>query len=367
MKQVVFNQEYYGKIMEEFGYDPLKFERIDFSLGDLTKEDLQRGWLCHHGAKTFAENLYTPPISWSKNWLTQDYQSGEEAIVSTGFGLTGIPHVGTLSQILRSIALQKAGVPVNMVLGDLDAYNGKAKPLEETLRLADKYEKFVLALGFDPEAPSNLRAQHNELEVLRTSYIIGKYMDDSMFNKSEEDLHEFYSEKNKVDREMSYRRKLSLNLMTADFIHLHLNQGFKYILVTLGIDEHKYVQFGIETVRKIKLENEIKEFNMQLSGLYSPMIKGLYNYPKMSKSFPESGISVDMNPKEIKDKIMKGEGEYDKPENNVVYQMMAGASYLTPKELKENYEACLKRGEKWERAKKEYTDMLAEICSKWVR
>ncbi len=123
--------------------------------------------------------------------------------------MSGIPHIGTLSQILRSIALQKAGIPVQMVLGDLDAYNGKARPLTETLKLAEKYKKFILKLGFNPKFPSILRSQYNEFGVLRTSYLIGHFMDDSMFQEAEEDLHGFYSKKGKVDKDMSYRRKIT--------------------------------------------------------------------------------------------------------------------------------------------------------------
>lgn len=349
LQKIAFNQEYYEMIMKEFGYNPIKFGRINFSLGGLSEEDLQRKWICHHDGDTFARHL----------------SRGRRGIVSTGFGLSGIPHAGTLSQILRAIVLQKTGIPVNMVLGDLDAYNGKSKSLPETLDLAEKYREFVLNLGFDPNPPSILRSQYNNLEVLRTAYLIGHYMDDEMFDKSEEDLHEMYSKNGKVDADMSYRRKLSLNLMTADFIHLHLEQRFESVLAMLGIDEHQYVQFGKETVRRMKQDRNIIGFDMTLAGMYSPLIKGFYNFPKMSKSFSQSGITVDISPDEIRKRIMEGEGNYDKPENNVVYQMMASASYLTSEQLKRNYYSCVIGGNEWYNTKKEYIDMLVDICSKW--
>jgi tryptophanyl-tRNA synthetase len=97
------------------------------------------------------------------------------------------------------------------------------------------------------------------------------------------------------------------------------------------------------------------------------MIKRFYGYSKMSKSFPDSGISVDMGPSTIRERIINGEGEYDKPENNVVYQMMASVSYLNVDELKENYKACLEGGKKWERAKRDYVEMLVDICSRWKK
>jgi len=329
--EIIFNENYYKRVMQEFGYEPIKFSQINFSLGDLNKDDLQRRWLCHHN----------------------------------GDGLSGKPHVGTLSQILRSIILQKAGIPINMVLGDLDAYNGKSKSLDYVLELAEKYQNFVRKLGFNESPPSILRSQYNSLEVLRTSYLIGHYMDDDMFRVTEEDLHHFYTTQGKVDSDMSYRRKLSLNLMTADFIHLNTAYDYDAVLVMLGIDEHKYVQFGMQTIKNMQMDDRLHDFDMVMGGLYSGLIKGFYGYPKMSKSFPDSGITVDMSHDNIKKRIMEGEGEFDMPENNVVYQMMAAVSNLDAKQLHRNYNLCIEHGSAWVKAKEEYVDLLIDICSKW--
>lgn len=345
---VKFNQEYYENLMKEYGYDPMEFERINFSLGEFSKDDLQRKWLCHHGCDKFSENF-----------------NKKKSIVTTGLGLTGVPHIGTLSQIMRSISLQKKGIPVQMVLGDLDAYNHKGRPLKEVLKLVEKYRKFIIKLGFDTKSPSILRDQYNELHVLRTSYLIGNVMDKEMFSYTNEDMHEFYSQRGKIDAEITYRRKLSLNLMIADFIDLNIRQGFDNILVMLGVDEHIYVRFGKETVRKLKEYKKIEGFDMDLAALYSPIIKGFYNYPKMSKSFPKSGITLDMDPEEIKERILNGEGDYDKPENNVVYQMMVSASHYDLNEIKERYQWCLNKSPEWEKAKKDYAEMLIKICSLW--
>lgn len=350
-RRVTFDRKYYNSLMKEFGYNPLEFEKINFSLGSLKKDDLQRMWLCHYDGKRFARDL----------------REGRKVIVSTGFGLSGEPHIGTLSQILKSIALQKAGIPVQIVLGDLDAYNGKNINLRRTLELAKKYEKFILSLGFNKRKGSILRAQYDKLEILRTAYLIGHFMDDEMFNEAEEDLYYFYHKRRKIDKGMSYRRKLSLNLMIADFIHLHMAKQYKAVLVMLGIDEHQYIRFGMETIDRIKASKQFGDFDMTLSAIYSPMIKGFHNYPKMSKSFPKSGINVNMKAKEIRNKIIYGEGKYDKPENNVVYQMMASVSYYTAEDIKRLYWFCLKGGSDWEKAKKDYAEILIKICSKWKK
>jgi len=57
MSEVIFDSQYYDAVMREFGYSPLEFEPISFALGSLTKEDLQRQWLCHMNGKSFAEAI----------------------------------------------------------------------------------------------------------------------------------------------------------------------------------------------------------------------------------------------------------------------------------------------------------------------
>lgn len=344
-----FDRSYYEKLMGDFGYDPLAFGHIDFSLGTLSDASLRLRWLCHHEGSVFSRAA----------------RSAEKVIVSTGFGLSGVPHAGTLSQILRSIVLQRAGVPVQMVLGDLDAHNGKGTPLSRTRELAEQYREMILALGFRTDGLSCLRTQFDALDVLRTAYLIGHHVDDSAFDACEEDLHAFYSQRGKVDAHMSYRRKLSLNLMTADFVHLGLAHGFTHVLVMLGVDEHKYVRFGRDAIQKMQAAPGAPALDLHLSALYSPLIKGFNNYPKMSKSFPESGITMDMSPETIRDLLLHREGHYTGPDSNVVYQMMA-STVLETATVERYREACLAGGQTWTAARSEYADYLIDICSRWT-
>lgn len=349
MKQTQFDQSYYDAIMREFQYSPLEFESISFSLGKLKKEHLQKQWLCHVNGNKFAQAL----------------DSGKSVVATTGFGLSGVPHMGTFSQILRSLRLQQAGIPVQIVLGDLDAYNGKNISLDKTIRLADSYHKFILGLGFKEFGGSRLRSQYDSLSTLRTSYLIGRYMEDEMFNCVEEDLHMLYSDNGKVDSTMTYRRKLSLNLMVADFLELITTDGFQAILVVLGIDEHKYVAFGRKVFEKMISEQGGEISFCEYSSMYSGIIRGFNGYPKMSKSFPESGISVDMTPSEISKMIEDGEVVTEFPETNVVYQMISSVSLYDDAEIAEAYAECRKQSNTWRNIKSKYAMHLAEICSMW--
>lgn len=345
-----FNEDYYNQIIFEFGYNPLYFQNINFCFKNISKETLRMKWLCHHNADKFVDF----------------FEKGEKSIISTGIGLSGVPHIGTVSQILRAILIQKSNIPVNLVLGDLDAFNGKNTPLYQVQALAKKYRDFIRRLGFKESNGSILRTQFEELNVLKTSYIIGHYMNDEMFMDAEEDLYEFYKFHKKIDSSMSYRRKLSLNLMIADFLDLYFNHNFKNILISLGIDEHKYSRFCINVIKNIRKDKiNYPNFNVFIGEIYTPLIRGLKNYSKMSKSFPNSGISVNDSPETIFEKIRNGEGNYKKPDENVVFQMIMWTSDYEIEKIQESYKYCLENKSDWKKAKEEYAEYLIKITKLW--
>ena len=172
---VIFDEEYYRRIIEEYGYDPLDFEPIDFALAGIDAETLRKKWVCHHEGRIFAAGLAT----------------GAKCVVTTGIGLSGTPHMGTLSQIMRAISLQEAGLTVQFVLGDLDSYNARNQPLSVLEKRVAQYQEFIIQLGFDPER-GTLRAQEERLDILLTAYLIANCLRDEDFRAAEEDLSELY-------------------------------------------------------------------------------------------------------------------------------------------------------------------------------
>jgi len=347
MLNIIFDENYYEKIIKDFGYNPLRFGKINFNLGKIDKEELRARWVCHSEGYKFSKYL----------------KQGKRVIVTTGIGLSAPPHVGTLAQIVNAIFLQKNGISVQMVLGDLDAYNGKNIPLQVTTDLAKKYREFILKLGFKIKNGSILRDQYNDLGVLRTMYLCGKYMSDAEFEWTEEDLHKFYASKGKVDKDMTFRRKLSLALMTADFVDLFLSDKYDAVLVMLGIDEHKYVLFSQEVLGKMKRDGVIKMGD--LAAIYSHMNTGFNNHPKMSKSFPDSSINAEMSTAQIAHRVIYEEGTYKIPGESPVYQMMASVGNFSIEDLTKRYIACEAKSESWVKYKKEYAEMLASIFKKW--
>lgn len=351
-----FDRQYYETIMKTNGYNPFEFWYFDFNLWDISAEELQLRFLCHHGLDKFV-NSY-------KDWT--------KSIITTGFWMSGSPHLWTISQLMRTLKINEAGIDTQIVLGDLDAYCGKKIELQKVLDYSERYKNFIGKLWYTNKVWRIIRGQAEHPEILHTSYLAGAFMDDRMFDMAEEDLHDFYVAKNKVDKTMSYRRRTSLSLMIADFLDLWAGHDYclwntySNVWVMLGIDEHQYVKFWEKVLENIQKKKNIYTSlgKINLSAIYTPLIKWFNNYPKQSKSFPESSINADSNKDEIYKKILKEEWEYDFPENSVVYQMMAWTWNYNLDEYKKIYQACKMKGSKRISLKKEFASYLIELLSK---
>jgi hypothetical protein len=61
--------------------------------------------------------------------------------------------------------------------------------------------------------------------------------------------------------------------MIADFFDL--GKKYDFVNVLLGVDEHKYVKFGMEALKKIQESHEIGFLeNLTLSATYTVVTKG---------------------------------------------------------------------------------------------
>ncbi len=337
---VKFDDEYYKKTIEKYNYNAMDFKPIDFDLNTISKDVMKEKWLCHYKAEDFVEGI----------------KDGKKQIVTTGIGLSGTPHMGTLSQILRAIFLQQAGFDVQFVLGDLDSYNARNQSLEVLAERVEKYSNFIKNLGFD-ERKGILRNQMDHPEMLKTAYLISNCLTDEDFLAAEEDLSELYKSK-KIYNGIDFKVKQAILLMVADFISLGTINDYDNVLVMLGLEEHLYVQIAQKVVDRMKLD-------MSVGALYSRIIKGLNGYPKMSKSIPDSSITVDMTPDKIYDLVVNSKDQYNTPEDSTIFQMMSAVSYYTIDELRELREKCIRGGADWHEEKKGYAKVLTRICKEW--
>lgn len=334
---MVFNDEYYKKIITEYRYDPMDFCPMDFWFDGISPQIMDQKWLCHSGVNKI------------KNY--------DKTIFTTGIGLSGTPHMGTMSQILRIIFLQKQGFDVQMVLGDLDSYNARNQDLDIVLRRAENYRDFIVKLGFD-EKKGILRSQYYQQDVTQLAFIVSKYLSDQDFLDAEEDLSELYI-KEKIYKGITYPVKQAILLMVSDFIQLGYSKGYESVVVMLGLEEHLYVLLAKKILERMKLE-------FGIWGLYSRVIKGLNNYPKMSKSIPLSSIRVDMSQDEIRAKILNEKDDYRIPEESVIYQLITSVSDYSMSDLASIYEICRNKDKEWQDVKNDYANRLINICKAWT-
>lgn len=339
---VLFSEAYYQQVLDQFGYTPFDLRRFDFALAGLNAETLNARYLCHHNGQRF---LHATP---------------ERRIVTTGFGMSGVAHLATVSHILKMIELQRAGERCQIVLGDLDAYNGKVKPYPEVRELTEQFRDFTLRLGFDAAA-GILRSQEGFLPALETMYLLGRYVQQVDFDTAEEDNHGYYAERGLVDPTMTLRRALSLTLMAADFVAV--GQDHDAALVVLGVDEHRYVQFAQKVVGRLDAHAPLRA-DFALTAAYTRMVRGFGGHPKFSKSIPGSAIDVTMSGEQVYQLLAD---EPPIPEESATYQLMCQMPRYDAASLLDLHVHCREATTTWRRKVGEFADYVVDLMSRWPR
>lgn len=331
---IKYDNEYYKKVILNYKYDYVT------SFPNISEDEFKEKWLCSYNLNEFIDGVSLK----------------EKSIIIMGIGINGIPHFGTVSQILKAIALQKSGYFVEIILGDLDVYGARSKNIEDVLKLVKKYEKFIINMGFDIEK-GILRNQYDYDKILKTSFLLASVIRDKDFIDVEEEINELYKTE-RVYNGMDFNVKQSISLMFADFIHPGYFDKFKHVLIMSGIDEHVYVWKANEIKNRIGI-------NMTISGLYSKMLRGLNNYPKMSKSLNKSTINLECKKRDIIDIINSEKNNYDNANNSFVFQLISQVSLYDIDYILKTKENCNLKNSEWEVAKQKYIDDLWKICKNW--
>lgn len=340
-KPVLFSEDYYRKVIEEYGYSPFDLQRFDFGLAAMDPVELNIRYLCHSIGERFAA---APP---------------ERRIVTTGFGMSGPPHMATVAHIMDMVRMQSGGERCQIVLGDLDAYNGRARAFQYTSELAERFRIFVERLGFDCQT-GILRTQCDNHEALSNMVLLGRYTRELDFPAAEEDNHEYYAARGIVDATMTFRRRLSLALMASDFITL--GQTNDAVLVMLGVDEHKYVRFAQEIAVRLDRDTPIRG-NFVLGAVYSRLNSGFNGHPKFSKSLPGSAIGVESGADEIRE-LVRGDSCRE-PASSPVFQLMHRMPFFAGEQLIALHRHCAEGSPTWRREKERFADYLVHIMELW--
>ncbi len=306
-----YSERYYEDVIKQYGYDPLGFNTFDFSINTITDKELNMRYLCHQNAYVYLKT------------------SKKSRLVLTGFGMSGVPHLGSISQIIRLINFQNAGENCELILGDLDAYNGRGVRYNEANRLAHKFKAFAQKLGLN-QPNATIRIQSESPDEIRNFYLLGKYSTDDSLSEYEEDIHSLYVDKGIVHKDLNFPRRMSLMLMVSDFISA--GQKYDSVMGIIGIDEHKYVLYAKEIQSRMMDNASGLRSDFTLACIYNRLNKGFGEYPKMSKSFPDSGIKVTDSPEKIT-RLLRNEPTPENPYDSLVFQLMIQLHYLKHEDL----------------------------------
>jgi tryptophanyl-tRNA synthetase len=332
---IKYDNEYYNNVIKKYKYD-----LVDDLFLNNCNLNINHKWLCSYNLKPFIKG----------------YNKNKKQLVIMGIGINGIPHFGTVSQMLKAIYLQKQGMKVQIILGDLDVYGARSKSLFETNKLVIKYKKFLINLGFD-ETKGIIRNQYDYPEIIRTSFLLSSCIKDNDFEEIEEDINDLYKTE-RVYTGMNFNVKQSIALMFADFIYPGFVEKYDNVLIISGIDEHGYVWKADEIRRRMGIK-------MSISGLYSKMMRGLNEYPKMSKNIPQSNIDLSISKKELTEIMNFEKFNYCDADNSFIYQLMCHVSFYDNDKLKLLKQHCNSKSEEWENDVKNYINDLYNICKLW--
>lgn len=280
--------------------------------------------------------------------------------IVTGFGPTNSPTAGTLSVIFRAIAMQReTNIFTNIIISDLGAWNSRNLNWNQMNEITEKFIKFISKRGFDHT--NGCIRTHKDKNNLVLSGIISKMLSEEDFRSNREATDILYD---KLKLRGNFFNIMIDGLYTITDILNPLYYNKKHVLVLCGIEEHYF-----STLAKLVLKRFIETYGNQffhkeqtISALFTKLIGGLYPYPKMSKSIPDSAINLTDTDDMIRNKILKCDPINDK----IVLQMIQLVSDWSAREILEAEEALkLKNQTSWQNIKLKYTDYFIDIANQW--
>jgi len=192
--------------------------------------------------------------------------SGEEkSIIITGFGLTGLPHLGT--KIIRDELeyFLCLGNKIFICVSSADA-STRNLSLSQTEKNQSAIEKFFVGLSKNP-ACQFLRSELIDQIVKKVDW------DDSLIKKIFEQ-HFLIDYCTKMGHSIAYMTKSVIGISQA-------HKSFGNCVIPLGIDELDIAQFITNATKRLAITTPIFIFNQIVPG---------YKSEKMGKSIPESSF-----------------------------------------------------------------------------
>jgi tryptophanyl-tRNA synthetase len=336
--------DHYEALRETFGYD-----RPAVDVGDLDAGVVERAF-----AATTDEDALAKA-------------DDRETLFAASAGLTGTPHVGTVAQMFAVKRFSEAGFDTEFLLADYEKYAAGGRDLAVVRELADDYRTFLDGIGYE----GRVRTQYDDTDVLQTAFRLAPHFDpdaslDFDVEPTEwvEELRAAY-ETDQVEPAdatggTEFGGALASLLCLADFVHPTLADGYDQTVFVLGADEHALVLANEHYLADSPVDAAFE-------GLFTRLVPGLEGYPKMAKTIPGSGITLDQDPDEIRRFVRQAAREDGDapPEASTVSAMQCLVSDYDADRLAELAAACRAGGEAWDAAVAEYADYLADLSRAW--
>ncbi|MCW1299453.1 MAG: hypothetical protein QXD02_03975 [Candidatus Parvarchaeum sp.] len=350
-KHALMESEYSNKkldeIIKEFRYTRFPNNILLHNYGK--NDELNSKYLCYDNLEIFNK-----------------IPTNELAIV-TGFGPTNSPTAGTLSSILRVLELQKyTGIYTHIIISELSALNSRQKPLNELIRNAHQFIFFIKNLGFD-EKKGEIRT-HNYHDHARVFSLVSSVLSTKDLLKNVEVTNDTYKRLQLLGNDFS--KMVSRAYTITDIILPIVRDKKRGVIVLVGLEEHHHPYLARIILERMKLKNggvnSLIRQDAEIGALYGKLIKGLFPYVKMSKSIPDSSISLGDSPEELHRKIIDCGGKNEE----IILQMITLTSNWSGGKLIESkraFENLTKDYKTWKRIKYEYLEFFIKIKTLWEK
>lgn len=342
LKELEYSKNRLYKIIKDFGYK--KFSN-SLHLHNYGKQDeLNLRYLCYDNLKIFNK-----------------IPKNEIAIV-TGFGPTNPPTAGTLASIFRVLELQKyTGIYTHIIISELSALNSRQKPLDELIRNAHQFISFIKKLGFD-EKNGEIRT-HNYHDHSRVFALVSSVLTTKDLLENREVTYKTYKRLRLLGNDFS--RMVSRAFTISDILLPIIRDKKRGVIVPVGLEEHHHpflARIVLERL-KVKFPNLVRK-DAEVGALFGKIIPGLFPYVKMSKSIPDSSISIGNTVEELYRKIIHC-GERNE---EVILQMIILASNWDIDKIKKAikvFKNLKKDYKEWMKIKYEYLNFFINIKNLW--
>jgi len=265
----------YGKLIKEFGIEPLK------ELPEIFENNV-----LFRRKTIFAHRDIGRVLMAIKN--------KKKFVMMTGLMPSGNFHLGHMLVVQQMIFYQKLGAKIYIAVADLEAYNARGSTLKEMRKIAiEQYIKNYIALGLSSKnCEIYFQSDRSKDSVKANAY----YRLASNFSR-----YSTFNEFKAVYGDISPGKMNASLLQAADMFHAQLPEfeGSVPIIVPVGTDQDPHLRLARGMSKKFKEHKFI-----QLSSTYHLFLPGLGG-GKMSSSDPNSHIAMTDSEKEVANKINK--------------------------------------------------------------